>query len=568
MSRVTATKSGAIATIKAPGSVPIRRLRVIFTPKQSGSGDPSPSNVRPITGWTGVEVYHSGADTSNPTTLPITFPSESGTVYGGYVDLVTGELKVEWVEQEITSERTFSQWGSTGTTSKAFRTDSPRPLSPKAYYVDGNRNVICDVLRRASNVEIYNGTDYGACINNDGGLAIRIDGVETVEDLETWLESNPLTIAYKLATPVSYTLTPTQLSTLIGVNNIWSDGDSVEVEYDLAESAEMLEIRKRIMSAWKPFWQSVLTNVRAGKAAQKYPIGTELMSTYTYNGVTYDCPWVVLDNDRECEWEDGTKHPGLWLGMKYATPEDVQFDAAENNVVDLTEEPNALDGWYYWGVTGTTYTKINVNTGDALPTTYDSVRKCSINNVDVLKNGYNRWKDSGQRQWLNSDAGIGEWWTAQHPGDVAPSQLASIPGFMTRLDSEFLQVVHPVKVKTSCNTVTDGGVTDTTVDTFFLQSLEEVYGSPQIEDIEGPYFPYWKIATGLDQPTNGSSSNTNNARKIKRVNSPTGSAAGVRLRSANRGYSRNAWYVHSSGYLFGNYSAYDSYAALPACVIS
>lgn len=315
-------------------------------------------------------------------------------------------------------------------------------------------------------------------------------------------------------------------------------------------------------------WLQVQADVRAGKAKQRYAVGDELISTYTYNGQTYECPWVVLDNDRECEWEDGTKHPGLWLGMKYCTPEDVQFDAAENNIVDLTEEPNALEGWYYWGLNGTTYTKINVSAGDALPTTYESVRKCSINHVDVLKNGYNRWSHSGQRQWLNSDdTGIGEWWTPQHPGDVAPSQLESIKGFKAGLPSDFLAVVTPVKVKTSCNTVTDGGVTDETVDTFFLQSLEEVYGSPQIPDIEGPYFPHWKIATGLDEPTNGSSSNTNNARKIKRVSSPTGSAASVRLRSAYRGTANNAWFVYSSGYLNYN-SATNSYAALPACVIS
>ena len=316
-------------------------------------------------------------------------------------------------------------------------------------------------------------------------------------------------------------------------------------------------------------WLTVQADVRAGKAKQKYAIGDELISSYTYNGTTYECPWVVLDNDRECEWEDGTKHPGLWIGMKYCTPEDVQFDAAENNVVDLTEEPNALEGWYYWGVTGTTYTKINVETGAALPTTYDSVRKCSINNVDVLKNGYNRWSHSGQRQWLNSDdTGIGEWWTAQHLGDVAPSQLARMKGFKAGLPNDFLSVVTPVKIRTSCNTITDGGVTDTTVDTFFLQSLEEVYGSPQIADIEGPYFPYWKIVTELSEPTNGSSSNSNNARKIKRVSSPTGSAAHVRLRSASRGYSYSAWSVYSSGYLNNLYSAYYSYAALPACVIS
>ena len=315
-------------------------------------------------------------------------------------------------------------------------------------------------------------------------------------------------------------------------------------------------------------WLTVQADVRAGKAKQKYAIGDELVGSYTYNGTTYECPWVVLDNDRECEWSDGTKHPGLWIGMKYCTVEDVQFDAKEETDVDLTQEPNALEGWYYWGVTGTTYTKINVSTGDALPTTYDSVKKCGINHVDVLRYGYNRWSHSAQRQWLNSDAGIGEWWTAQHTGDLAPSQLASIKGFKAGLPNDFLAVIQPVKIKTSCNTVTDGGVTDTTVDTFFLQSLEEVYGAPQIPDIEGPYFPYWKVETGLEEPTNGSSSNTNNARKIKRVSSPTGSAAGVRLRSANRGGAGGAWLVHSSGYLSSGGYAYGSYAALPACVIS
>ena len=327
-------------------------------------------------------------------------------------------------------------------------------------------------------------------------------------------------------------------------------------------------VLQRFINEYTPTtWANVLADVRAGKAKTKYAIGDELVGTYTYMGVSYECPWVVLDNDRECEWEDGTKHPGLWLGMKYCTPEDIQFDAKEDTEVDLSTETTALEGWYYWGLTGTTYTALNLAAGATIPDTYESVHKCGINNLDVLKYGYNRWSHSAQRQWLNSAGGVGEWWTAQHTGDLAPSQLSEKVGFMAGLPNDFLAVVKPVKVKTSCNTVTDGGVTDTTVDSFFLQSLEEVYGSPQIADIEGPYFPYWKIATGLEEPTNGSSSNTNNARKTKRVNNPAGSAALVRLRSASRGYTSYVWSVSSSGYL-SSYSATTSYAALPACVIS
>ena len=313
-------------------------------------------------------------------------------------------------------------------------------------------------------------------------------------------------------------------------------------------------------------WLAVQADVRAGKAKQRYAIGDELIGTYTYNGTEYECPWVVLDNDRECEWADGTKHPGLWLGMKYCTPEDVQFDAPEG--VEATEE-TAQEGLFYVGKTGNTYTALNLATGATIPYgNYDTVLKGIVTNKEAYQYGYNRWRDSGKRQWLNSAAGVGEWWESTHVGDVAPSQLGTIPGFMQRLDSGLLSVVTPVKVKTACNTVTDGGVTDVTVDKFFLQSVEEVYGAPQVEEIEGPYFPYWKIITGLDAPTNGSSSDTNNARKIKRLNSPTGSAASVHLRSAYRGNSCYTWPVYSGGYL-NNYSyASNSFAALPACVIS
>jgi len=300
----------------------------------------------------------------------------------------------------------------------------------------------------------------------------------------------------------------------------------------------------------------------------KYPVGTELVCKYTLDGTVYDFPWVVLDNDRECEHEDGSVHPGLWLGAKYATIEDIQFDAVEGVVITADDETVAEDGYYYCGVSGSTYTMLNLAAGDAIPFgSYDTIKKGTINSSGAYQYGYNRYRDSAQRQWLNSDADAGDWWVSTHYGDVAPSQLASRAGFMAGLDSDFLEVVQPVKIQVSTNTVTDGGVTDVMYDKFFLQSLEEVYGVPQAAGVEGAYFPYWQEITGLDAPTNGSSSNTNPARQIRRINNPSGSAASVRLRSAYRGGSSSEWFVYSTGYLHGN-SAHGSYASQPACVIS
>jgi hypothetical protein len=36
---------------------------------------------------------------------------------------------------------------------------------------------------------------------------------------------------YALATPITVTLTPNELSTLLGANNIWSDAGKVTAEY-------------------------------------------------------------------------------------------------------------------------------------------------------------------------------------------------------------------------------------------------------------------------------------------------------------------------------------------------
>ena len=47
--------------------------------------------------------------------------------------------------------------------------------------------------------------------------------------------------------------------------------------------------------------------------------------------------------------------------------------------------------------------------------------------------GCNRWDWSAIRQWLNSAAAPGEWWTAQHEYDAAPAYAATLAGFMADL---------------------------------------------------------------------------------------------------------------------------------------
>lgn len=57
------TASGAIASFPdGADAMPIKALTVSIEPLQSGTGDPSPTNVRPISGWTGLSLTRDGVN--------------------------------------------------------------------------------------------------------------------------------------------------------------------------------------------------------------------------------------------------------------------------------------------------------------------------------------------------------------------------------------------------------------------------------------------------------------------------------------------------------------------------
>ncbi len=54
----------------------------------------------------------------------------------------------------------------------------------------------------------------------------------TNELLAQWaMEGTPLQVVYGLAEPKTYQLTPAEVTTLLGVNNIWADTGDVSLEY-------------------------------------------------------------------------------------------------------------------------------------------------------------------------------------------------------------------------------------------------------------------------------------------------------------------------------------------------
>ena len=191
-----------------------------------------------------------------------------------------------------------------------------------------------------------------------------------------------------------------------------------------------------------------------------------------------------------------------------------------------------------------------------------------VNNMQRASYGYNRWSQSAMRQFLNSDAAVGAWWTPQNPYDRRPTQLDSVRGFMAGFDDAFLNIIKPVKVTTTLNTISDSeiGTTEDTYDTFFPASLEQEYCVPQLSGVEGDYWMYWRRRLGLTSPQGFGTANLN-TRHIRYAYEAQTSAQYCRLRSAYRGYALNTWYVASTGYVNYYYYATDSFRCAPACVI-
>ena len=269
----------------------------------------------------------------------------------------------------------------------------------------------------------------------------------------------------------------------------------------------------------------------------------------------------------------GLNSNGAIFQYQHAHIQGMMFDAAET--ATEADEETAQDGVYYYGWTsGSTYTPLNLTTGDTIPYgDYAKVYKSSINTTgtyynQIRGNGWNNWKYSMIRQWLNSDAAASsqEWFTPSHVGDGSPNNtVLNYAGWLADIDQDLAAVVAQVTISTAANTVTDGGATYTTTDKFFLPSKEEVYFSPQVSGAEGEVWDYYKDNVGYTSPNDG-----NSATRMFITYPTSSSPYNVViwwLRSAYRSYAYTAWY----GSTYGDASltsANYAYYVTPACVIA
>lgn len=159
------------------------------------------------------------------------------SVYGGTVDLATGVLTVDTVSKTISSvsgwaNRISNQNRVYATAVGVFgSTDVPYTYTSEAEMIADGMN-LCDkmLVKNTSNSATTPTFTVGLSTYIYLNGVTHIDGVTDMESLETWINDNPLQITYRLATPQTINLTPTEVKTLLGYNNISSSG-TVEVIY-------------------------------------------------------------------------------------------------------------------------------------------------------------------------------------------------------------------------------------------------------------------------------------------------------------------------------------------------
>ena len=169
-----------------------------------------------ITSDTEYEPYNPQSQT-----IQVSWQTEAGEVFGGYVDLVSGVLTVTHKSQTgftRGSQDSSNKLYSIGTISdmKAYTTASA--ISP--YFIDSMFEKMS--LQSARIAETPSIAQHNAVLYVGGYI-----GKEA--ELDTLLES--LQVKYELETPIVIQLDGNQIKSLLGKNNAWCDTGDVTLEY-------------------------------------------------------------------------------------------------------------------------------------------------------------------------------------------------------------------------------------------------------------------------------------------------------------------------------------------------
>lgn len=148
-------------------------------------------------------------------------------IFGGYVDLISGKLVVDKVMVDL-GTLTYTN----GDSMKMFFSAGIKDVVKKPASNADIAEIISDSFNPISYNAISLSTTGRICVSTAGNVGI-VDGntYATVDDFKSAMSGKML--CYELATPQTYQLTPQQVNTLVGTNNVWSEQGNIELSYHI-----------------------------------------------------------------------------------------------------------------------------------------------------------------------------------------------------------------------------------------------------------------------------------------------------------------------------------------------
>lgn len=210
------TVSGAVASLPdGADGIPVKSFKTTITPIQAGSGTPSPSNPRTISGRSQIVVTQEDGNTTQIDQKTI---SLGDTIYGGDADITTGELNSDIL---IVDYDGSEDWGTNGANGVYLG------ISGLGY----QRVISCNIFETLANGGSASmGNNQIRCNPAVSNLLVKCPDAMTGDAFKTFLQSNPLQVAYKVA-PTESAITPEVFETVKGDNNFYTDCGDSTVEY-------------------------------------------------------------------------------------------------------------------------------------------------------------------------------------------------------------------------------------------------------------------------------------------------------------------------------------------------
>lgn len=242
--------SGPVVTCNPVEGYPLHVVSQIV-PVQSGSGDPSPENVRPISGWAQATLTH------NDTPIPLSFGQ---TVYGGTLDWTTGVLTIDKIVVLVNSEILISCSG-VGRYSENLtnfyinlRDVLENPTSALG------ENAVSNQFKLRTNEPQYRtaniffigaiGTVNAYISFNIENTLVGIDAGDSndvaVQKLKSYLNANPISFVVSINSPQIVQLTPQEILALSGTNTLYTDTGDTTVSGRADPNAIIQQLASRI----------------------------------------------------------------------------------------------------------------------------------------------------------------------------------------------------------------------------------------------------------------------------------------------------------------------------------